>query len=229
MELVAIAALGIVAICLGIADWKRRTVGLRVILACYVVAVCINSVFILTDILPRPDTDISRQASASTWLPSAGESAMERMEPATGSILTVLFLSGAMLAFYRLGLLASGDALAVPAILTIPVLVASPMQIILFFMSAMAFVLAIAIARNLCNNFRHMDRAYGCRWHRMYLMLFCYYGDGAACRWAFKYSGMIRRDYDSEPYYSGKEEMWLVPGLPLLSGFAPATLVLLVI
>jgi len=229
MELVALAALGTAAICLGVSDWKRRTVDLRLVLACYGLAACVN-IAILAGSLVGPDVDVSKKASTtSTHKESAGESALETAYSAAGSILTVLFLSGVMILFWRAGLLAEGDALAVPAMLSILLLMASPIVIILYFVSAMVFVLALSVAQNVCNNMRHRDAAYGALWHRLYLLLFCYYGDGDSCRYAFRYSARVRRDYDDEKYYTGSEKVWFVPGLPLLLGFAPAIMVLLLI
>lgn len=223
MELVALAALGTAAICLGVSDWKRRTVDLRLVLACYGLAACVN-IAILAGSLVGPDIDVSKKASTtSTHMESAGESALETMYSAAGSILTVLFLSVVMITFWRAGLLAEGDALAVPAMLSMLTLAAAPVAIMLYFASAMAFVLALSVAQNICNNMRHRDAAYGAPWHRLYLLLFCYYGDGKSCRFAFRYSGKMSRDYDSELYYAKSEKVWLVPGLPLLLGFAPAT------
>jgi hypothetical protein len=128
-----------------------------------------------------------------------------------------------MISFWRADLLAEGDALAVPAMLSMLPLVASPLAIILYFVFAMAFVLALSVAKNVHNNMRHREAAYGSVWHRLYLLLFCYYGDGKSCRYAFRYSGKIRRDYDSELYYAESGKVWLVTGLPLLLGFTPAT------
>lgn len=223
MELVALAALGTAAICLGVSDWKRRTVDLRLVLACYCLAACVN-IAILAGSLASPDMDVSKKASTmSTHMESVGESALETVRSAAGSILTVLLLSILMISFWRAGLLAAGDALAVPAMLSMLPLVASPLAIILYFVSAIVFVLVHSVAKNVCNNMRHGDAAYGALWHRLYLLLFCYYGDGKSCRYAFRYSGRISRDYDGELYYAESEKVWLVPGLPLLSGFAPAT------
>lgn len=229
MELVALAALGTAAICLGVSDWKRRTVDLRAVLACYGLAACVNIAAILAGSLASPDVDVSKQGSTmSARLDSVGESALETVRSAAGSILTVNFLSSVMATFWRVGLLASGDALAVPAILSMLPLVASPSEIILYFVSAMSFVLLTSMVTNVRNNMRHRNAAYGSFWHRLYLLLFCYYGDVDSCGYAFRYSGRTRRDYDSETYYAGREKVWLVPGLPLLSGFVPATLVLFV-
>lgn len=154
---------------------------------------------------------------------------METVQGAAGSILTVLFLSGVMILFWRAGLLAEGDALAVPAMLSILPLVASPVAIILYFVSAMAFVLALSVVNNTRNNMRFRDITYGPFWHRLYLFLFCYYGNRDSCRYAFRYSGKTRRDYDTDVYYREGQKIWLVPALPLLLGFAPATVILFVI
>jgi hypothetical protein len=229
MELVALAALGTAAVCLGVSDWKRRTVDLRLVLACYGLAACVN-IAILAGSLAGPDADVSKQASTMSRDPaSVGESALETVRSAAGSILTVVFLSGVMVAFWRVGLLASGDALAVPAILSMLPFMALPSWIILYFVSAMAFVLLTSVVNNVRNNIRYRKAAYGSLWHRVYLIFFCYYGDGDSCRYAFRYSARTRRDYDSELYYVGSTKTWLVPGLPLLFGFAPATAVLIVI
>jgi hypothetical protein len=227
MELVALAALGSTAICLGISDWRRRAVDMYLIIACYGASACVNGAVILAGSLAGPDID-SFMYAPTILLESAGASVLQIVRPAAGSIFAVLFLSGVLIAFNRLGLLASGDALAVPAIISMLVLVASPIEIILYFSSAMTFVLALSGARNVRNNIRYRNAAAGRLWRRLYLMLFCYYGDGDSCRYAFRYSGPTRRDYESEPYYTGREKIWLVPGLPLLAGFAPATVVLFV-
>ncbi len=229
VELVALAALGTAAICLGVSDWKRRTVDLRLVLACYGLAACVN-IAILAGSLADPDAEVSKQASTmSTHPESVGESALETARSAAGSILTVLLLSGAMVAFWRVGLLASGDALAVPAMLAMLPFAASPMKIILYFASAIVFVVVVFVAKNVRNNTRHRYAACGPLWHRLYLLLFCYYGNGESCRYAFRHSAMIRRDYDNELYYGGSRKTWLVPGLPLLSGFAPAILSLMLL
>lgn len=229
MELVALAALGTAAICLGLSDWKRRTVDLRLVLACYGLAACVNIAAIPAVSLASPDMDVSKKASTITAkMESIGESALETVLRAAGSILTVVFLSVVIIAFWRAGLLAEGDALAVPAILSMLPLVTSPSGIILYFMSAMSFVLVLSAVNNARNNMRFRDLAYGPFWHRLYLLLFCYYGNGDSCRYAFRYSGKTRRDYDTDVYYREGQKIWLVPGLPLLIGFAPATLILLV-
>lgn len=212
MELVALAALGTVAIYLGTSDWKGRTVDLRLVLACYGLAACVN----IAVSLASPDMDVSRKASTITAkMESIGESVLETVRSAAGSILTALFLSVVMIAFWRAGLLAEGDALAIPATLSMLPFVASPVAIVLYFVSAMAFVLLLSVAQNVCNNMRHRDAAYGALWHRLYLLLFCYYGDGKscryACRYAFKYSDKMCRDCDGELYYTGSEKAWLVP------------------
>ena len=223
MELVAFAALGTAAICLGMSDWKRRTVDLLLVLACYGLAACVN-IAILAGGLVGPDVDASKKASTtSTHMKSAGESALETVQGAAGSILTVLFLSVVMILFWRAGLLAEGDALAIPSMLSMLPFVASAVAIFLYFVLAIAFILVVSVVKNARNNMRHRDAAYGALWHRLYLLLFCYYGDGESCRYSFTYSGKIRRDYDGELYYRGSEKVWLVPGLPLLLGFAPAT------
>jgi hypothetical protein len=237
MELVALAALGSISTYLGISDWNKRIVDLHGILVCYGVAVCINVMSILTSsviiisLVPNYDIVSWRAPTASTWQVNTGESAGTTMviDHPSNSILTVIFLSSMMFVFYRLGLLASGDALGIPAILAVLMLAAEPIEIITYFISAMVFVLAISVARNLRNNVRYREALHGPLVQRMYLLLFCYYGDNAACRYAFKYTRGVRRNYDSDSYYAGKEKTWLVPGIPLLSGFMPAIPVLLLI
>lgn len=220
--------MGTAAICLGLSDWKRRTVDLRLVLACYGLAACVN-IAILAGSLVSPDVDVSKKASTtSTHMESAGESALEILHSAAGSILTVLFLSGVMILFWRTGLLAEGDALAVPSMLSMLPIVASPVAIILYFVSATAFVLVLSVVNNARNNMRFRDVTYGPSWHRLYLFLFCYYGNRDSCRYAFRYSGRTSRDYDTDVYYRESQKIWLVPGLPLLSGFAPATVILFV-
>jgi hypothetical protein len=239
MELVALAALGSISAYLGISDWNKRIVDLHGILVCYGIAACINLMVILTNshiILVLSDYDISWKApTAPAWQLNMGKSAgatttsIIDIDHIAGSILTVIFLSGMLFAFYRIGLLASGDTLGIPAILAVLILVAEPIKIIVYFVSAMVFVLAISVARNLRNNVRCREALYGPLRRRLYLLLFCYYGDGAACKYSFSYTGGTRRNYDRESYYIGKEKTWLVPGIPLLSGFMPAILVLLLI
>ncbi len=217
MELVALAALGTAATFLGLSDWKRRSVDLRWILVCYGIAACINGAVVLADL------------AVSSSPQAAYRSATEAMKQSTGSVLAVTFLSSIVVLLHRLGLLASGDALSIPAMLGVIMLVSQPIEIILYFASAMAIVLAFFVARNVRNNVRYRDRAGGPFLHRLHLVLFCYYGSGYTCRHAFKYARSTRHDYDNDPYYTGKEETWLVPGLPLLSGFAPAVPVLFII
>jgi hypothetical protein len=236
MELVALAVLGSISSYLGVSDWNNRSVSLHGILACYGVAVCINVMAILTSgiiisVVPNFDIFSWRAPTASTWQVNTNEyvGASTVIDHVSFSMLTVIFLSGMIFAFYRLGLLASGDALGVPAILAVLMLVAGPIEIIVYFVSAMVFVLAISVARNLRNNVRCRDALNGPLRRRLYLLLFCYYGDGAACRYSFRYTGGTRRNYDSESYYIGTEKTWLVPGIPMLSGFMPAILVLLLI
>ncbi len=237
MELVALAALGSISAYLGISDWNKRIVDLHGIFACYGIASCINVMVILTNshiISVVPDFDIFswKAPTISAWQLDIGKSAVEttsiiEIDHTAGSILTVIYLSSTMFMFYRLGLLASGDALAIPAILGVLMLVADPIAIIVYFVSAMVFVLAISVSRNLRNNLLCRQALNGPLWRRLYLMLFCYYGNGASCRYSFRYTGGTRRNYDSESYYIGTEKTWLVPGVPLLSGFMPAILVLL--
>jgi|GEM_PF-3603381 len=238
MELVALAALGSISAYLGISDWNKRLVDLRGILVCYGIAACINVMVIPTSsqiISFVPDYDISWKAAAvPAWQldmsKSTGATTLSiDIDHASGSILTVMFLSSTMFMFHRLGLVASGDALGIPAILTVLMLVAEPIEIIIYFVSAMVFVLAISVARNLGNNVRWREALFGSLRRRLYLLLFCYYGDGAACRYSFRYTGGTRRNYDRESYYVGTEKTWLVPGIPMLSGFMPAIVVLLLI
>jgi hypothetical protein len=238
MELVALAALGSISAYLGISDWNKRIVDLHGILACYGIAVCINVMVILTNshiISVVPDFDISWKAAAEpAWQLDMGKSAVATtsiidIDQVSISIFTVIVLSSTMFMFYRLGLVASGDALGLLAILGVLMLVSEPIEIIVYFVSAMVIVLAISVARNLGNNVRCKEALNGPLRRRLYLLLFCYYGDGAACRYSFRYTGGTRCNYDCESYYVGTEKTWLVPGIPMLSGFMPAILVLLLI
>ncbi|WP_148701809.1 hypothetical protein [Candidatus Nitrososphaera evergladensis] len=214
----------------GLSDWKTRVVDHRAILACYVLAVCVNSAIILTAAFTTIDKSTSsHESTISEWLAIIKESAIATILRAHGSIFAVLFLACTLFVFYRLNLLALGDALAIPAMLVMLLLAARPIEIIVYFVSALVFVLAISVGRNLGNNVRCREALNGPLRRRLYLLLFCYYGDGAACRYSFRYTGGTRRNYDRESYYVGTEKTWLVPGIPMLSGFMPAILVLLLI
>lgn len=167
VELVALATLGMVAAYLGVSDWKRCTVDLQAVLACHCIAACVNAVIIFGAVLTRPDDGISWQIS-STTLEGTGETAMETIRNAAGSILTLIYLSDTTFAFHRLGLLAAGDALVVPALLAMLMLVAQPVEIIVYFVFALVTVLAICVVRNVRNNLSFRHTAYGPLWHRLY-------------------------------------------------------------
>jgi hypothetical protein len=147
----------------------------------------------------------------------------------TAIIIALLFCT--VIAFWKLGLMASGDAYAIPAFLSMLLFVATPAAVAVYFIAAIAITTIIFVAKNVRNNTRCKDRLYGPLWHRLYLMLFCYYGSGSDVRYVFVYNGegaKRKRDYDEEPFYEGEEKTWLVPGLPLLSGFAPAAAVIVI-
>jgi hypothetical protein len=199
--MVALVALGGVAAFFGLSDWKKREVDLRGVLLAYCGATCVSAGLVL-----------SGQATG--------------IEPATA--FSIFLLSGAVFAFWKLGLLAFGDVVAIPAMLLM-LLTSTALAVMLYFMTAMSFVVVIALAKNVRNNMRYRTETYGPWRQKIHLMLFCYYGDGTV-RHAFQYGGnATRRDYDNEGYYAGKEKTWLVPGLPLLSGFLPAMMVLVLL
>lgn len=221
---VSFAVLGVMSTYLGISDWKRREVELRQVLACYGISAACNAAAVVV---------MAAMAGPPPAVTSSGQIVVADI--ASSTIVTVLFLSGMVTVFWRLRLLAAGDALAVPAILSMLIFVAEPVEVILYFVAALMFVLAISLAENLRNNLRYRHMAYGPLWHRLYLLFFCRYGDGRqqSTGHSFVYlpgrvgaNASSRRDYDKEPFYEGNEKTWLVPGLPLLSGFAPATPVL---
>ncbi|HXG06272.1 MAG TPA: hypothetical protein VNI77_02980 [Nitrososphaera sp.] len=249
---VALAALAITSTWLGISDWRSRTVGHGVIRVCYAVTITINMLIAAAAMVSSPANNMADAMS-------------KLIAKAAPTAIIIALLSGAVIAFWKLDLLASGDAYAIPALLTMLLLVATPAVVAIYFIAAMAGMAATFVAKNTLNNIRYRDRLYGPPWHRLYLMLFCYYGSSSDIRYAFAYKrkqqqgkkndssdndydgdgngngngngngacgcgccgnnndiSEIRRDYDGEPFYEGKERMWLVPGLPLLSGFAPA-------
>lgn len=216
MEMVALVALGGITTFFSFSDWKKREVDLRGILLAYCVATAVNAGLVL----------LGRAA----------------INPAAA--FSIIFLSSVLLAFWRHGLLAFGDVVAIPAmllmLLTLPSSSSSiggALTVLLYFVAAIAFVAIISIAKNLRNNLRYRNELYGSLQQKMHLIFFCYYGDGGTLKHGFKYddgndnsdNNKIQRDYDREEYYDGKEKTWLIPGLPLLSGFLPATLVVMVL
>lgn len=220
MILIEFVALGVVAAFFSISDWKRREVDLRVVLLAYCAATVVNAGLIFS-----------------------GRAAIDK-----AAAFSIILLSGVMLPFWRLGLLAFGDVISIPAmllmLLTVPSssLVGGPLTVLLYFVIALAFVAITSLAKNLRNNLQYRSKLYGSLQQKLHLMLFCYYGDSSMLKHAFKYDDddlnnndkkkkkkKVRRDYDREEYYNGKEKTWLVPGLPLLSGFLPATIVLMVL
>jgi hypothetical protein len=278
--LAALAALVITSTWLGVSDWRSRTVGRRAILACYVVAIAVNALAVTTAATQQQAGD------------AAG--AVDRLirSPIPATAIIIALLSGTVIASWRRGLLASGDAYAIPALLSMLLFVATPAAVAIYFIAAMAITLVASITKNVYNNMRHKDKLYGSILHKLHLLLFCYYGSGSDAPYAFVYNndsdnkkydsgdgggrqqqeeeqqqqqrqdgsngggdgcagsgsggGMdgnavtkvgtgtgtgtgtirLRRDYDGEPFYGGQEKIWLMPGLPLLSGFAPATVFL---
>ncbi len=219
-ELVALAGLLATSMWLGVSDWRTRSVGLGAIRASYLVAVAVNALIVVmtmtTSAAPVVDTITKLVANAA---PTA---------------IMIVMLSSVVITFWKRGLLASGDAYAIPPLLSILLFAATPVTVAAYFITAMAGVAALFVARNVINNARYKDVLYGQLWHRLYLMLFCYYGSGSDIRYAFAHERRqqqdgdylemkIRRDYDEDPFYQGKEKTWLVPSLPVLSGFAPAT------
>jgi len=221
-ELVALAALLAASTWLGISDWRTRSVGLGAIRASYLVAVAVNALIVVI-------------VTVATDLPAI-DVLIELMLSAAPAAIMIMILSSVVITFWKLGLLASGDAYVIPALLSMLLFAATPAVVAAYFIAAIASTSAVFVARNVYNNARYRDKMYGPLLHRLYLMLFCYYGSGSDIRYAFayerrqqqdgEYPGMkIRRDYDEEPFYQGKEKTWLVPGLPVLSGFAPATAV----
>jgi hypothetical protein len=279
--LAALAALVITSTWLGVSDWRSRTVGRRAILACYVVAIAVNALAVTTAATQQQAGD------------AAGAVDIYRLirSPIPTTAIIIALLSGTVIASWRLGLLASGDAYAIPALLSMLLFVATPAAVAIYFIAAMAITLVTSITKNVYNNMRHKDKLYGSILHKLHLLLFCYYGSGSDAPYAFVYNnndsdnkkydsgdgggrqqqeeeqqqqqrqdgsnggsdgcagsgsggGMdgnavtkvgtgtgtgtirLRRDYDGEPFYGGQEKIWLMPGLPLLSGFAPATVFL---
>ncbi len=225
-ELVALAGLLAASTWLGVSDWQTRAVGLGAMRASYLVAVAVNALIIVIVIVTTdlPAIDVLSKLIVGT-VPAA---------------IMIVMLSCIVIAFWKIRLLASGDAYAIPALLSMLLFVAAPAVVAAYFIAAIASTVVVFVARNVYNNARYRDKMYGPLLHRLYLMLFCYYGSGSDIRYAFAYErrqqqdgdylGMkIRRDYDEEPFYQGKEKTWLVPGLPLLSGFAPATAVIAVV
>ena len=218
---VALAALVATSTWLGISDWRSRTVGHGAIRACCAAAITVNAL-------------IAAMAIANA--PAGIVDAITISKLMTGAIPTAIIialLSGAVIAFWKLGLMASGDAYAIPAFLSILLFAATPVAVAAYFITAIACTAVVFVARNVINNARYKNMLYGPLLHKLYLMLFCYYGSSADFRYAFAYKAQddddicvrvkIRRDYDEDPFYQGKEKTWLVPGLPVLSGFAPAT------
>ncbi|HEX7031956.1 MAG TPA: hypothetical protein VF172_03050 [Nitrososphaera sp.] len=223
-EIVALAALVAASTWLGISDWRSRTVGIGSIRACYVVATAVNVVVAamsMTTAAPAIDTTIKLIVKAA---PTA---------------ILIILLSCTVIAFWKLGLMASGDAYAVPALLSMLLFIATPAAVAAYFIAAMTTMLTIFAVKNVYNNLRYKGMLYGPLWHKLYLLLFCFYGSGSDIRYAFSLSRKqhngdrvelkVKRDYDEEPFYEGKEKTWLVPGLPLLSGFAPATAIIFVL
>lgn len=221
-ELVALAALLAASTWLGISDWRTRFVGLGAIRANYLVAVAVNALIVVI-------------VTVTADLPAIDASS-ELMRSAAPAAIMIMILSSVVIAFWKLSLLASGDAQAIPALLSMLLFVAVPAVVAAYFIVAIAGTSTVFVARNICNNARYKNKLYGPPLHRLYLMLFCYYGSGSDIRYAFAYErrqlqqedgdylGMkIRRDYNEEPFYELREKTWLVPGLPVLSGFAPAT------
>lgn len=221
-QLAALATLMATSAWLGLSDWRSRTIGYSAIRICYVAAIAVN-------VLPFVMVVMAEHHPAGSMAGAIGELITNAVPTAT----IIALLSGIIVMFWKLGLLASGDAYAVPAFLSMLLFVTAPAMVAVYFITAIAITAVIFVAKNIRNNMRHRSRLYGPLWHRLYLMLFCYYGNGSDVRYAFAYDGgsdctgiKIKRDYDEEPFYQGKEKTWLVPGLPLLSGFAPATAML---
>ncbi len=157
-----------------------------------------------------------------------GEESPLMLAAHAGQYIMAGVLSSAGLVIWKSRMLAAGDAVIIPAFLfTLAPIAASPQMVAMYYVLAASSVLIASVTNNLRNNVHHRDRLYGPLWHRLYLMIFCYYGEYSVAKHAFVYGGNVRRDYDSEQFYSGSAKTWLMPGLPLLAGFAPAIVVVL--